>query len=254
MVVSAVIALTLTSICCSLWIRRVTWHCRWEIAATLNLALQGAAVALMSPAASATLGVRIYTLTGLYNVEDYLAHMCYIVAASAVVYNAAGRLALTRRDFQLLFKRHVELPLTFCIPVLLAAFVFSDAADVYVSNFLRLQADRWLNVYWLVLCGVGVYLWGFSARVLLVLREDERSRGIATAYLVACGFGVAACLVRVVTGVSPLDNDLGAVLVWVFAGGCGVVFAVAGARSWSSKLLFMRFGSRDSSGGRREVV
>ena len=26
----------------SLWIRRVTWSCRWEVAATLNIALQGA--------------------------------------------------------------------------------------------------------------------------------------------------------------------------------------------------------------------
>jgi len=47
---------TLASVAWSLWIRRLTWHCRWEVAATLNIALQGLAVALMSPLAADTLG------------------------------------------------------------------------------------------------------------------------------------------------------------------------------------------------------
>ena len=50
--------------CCvgwSLWIRRVTWTCRWELAATLNSALRGAAVFLMSPFASETIGHWLHT-------------------------------------------------------------------------------------------------------------------------------------------------------------------------------------------------
>ncbi len=93
MAITFLIALTLASVAWSLWIRRVTWRCRWEVAATLNIALQGCAVALMSPAASATLGVTLHDLTGKWNLEDYLGHDCYIVAASAIVYNALGRLA-----------------------------------------------------------------------------------------------------------------------------------------------------------------
>jgi hypothetical protein len=82
------IAITLASISWSLWIRRVTWHCRWEVAATLNIALQGCAVALMSPWASETLGVALHNLTGEWNLQNYIGHDCYVVAASAIVYNA----------------------------------------------------------------------------------------------------------------------------------------------------------------------
>ena len=63
MALTFLIVLTLASISWSLWIRRVTWNCRWEVAATLNIALQGCAIALMSPAASATLGVALHHLT-----------------------------------------------------------------------------------------------------------------------------------------------------------------------------------------------
>ena len=47
--IGVLIVITLMCITWSLWIRRVTWGCRWEVAATLNIALQGVAVFLMSP-------------------------------------------------------------------------------------------------------------------------------------------------------------------------------------------------------------
>src|SRR6476659_738226 len=91
MALATLIAITLGCIGWSLWIRRVTWSCRWEVAATLNIALQGLAVILMSPFASETLGHWLHALTGMWNLEDYIGHDAYIVAASAVVYNARGR-------------------------------------------------------------------------------------------------------------------------------------------------------------------
>src|ERR1700756_5042415 len=107
MVVATLITITIACIAWSLWIRRVTWSCRWEVAATLNIALQGAAVLLMSPWASETIGQALHVLTGKWNVEDYLGHDCYIVAASAVVYNAVGRLA-DDHALQVSFKQYVE--------------------------------------------------------------------------------------------------------------------------------------------------
>ena len=93
MALATLLAITIACIGWSLWIRRVTWTCRWEVAATLNIALQGLAVLLMSPFASETLGHWLHALTGKWNLEDYLGHDCYIVAASAIVYNTLGRLA-----------------------------------------------------------------------------------------------------------------------------------------------------------------
>ena len=62
MALTILLLITLASVLWSLWIRRVTWHCRWEVAATLNIALQGFAVALMSPLASETVGVAHHTV------------------------------------------------------------------------------------------------------------------------------------------------------------------------------------------------
>ena len=71
--------------CCLVWSlskHLFTWTSRWEVAAALNIALQGAAVFLMSSFASETIGHWLYALTGKWNLEDYLGHDCYVVAAS----------------------------------------------------------------------------------------------------------------------------------------------------------------------------
>ena len=52
----------------------------------------------MSPLASETVGHWLHALTGKWNLEDYIGHDAYIVAASAIVYNALGRLAGRPRD------------------------------------------------------------------------------------------------------------------------------------------------------------
>lgn len=92
MQLTILIAITLACVAWSLWIRSVTWSCRWEVAATLNIALQGTAMLLMSPRASETLGKLLPGLTGMWNLEDYIGHTAYIVGASTIVYNALGRL------------------------------------------------------------------------------------------------------------------------------------------------------------------
>ena len=152
MALATLIAITLGCIGWSLWIRRVTWSCRWEVAATLNIALQGLAVILMSPFASETLGHWLHALTGMWNLEDYIGHDAYIVAASAVVYNALGRLA-DDHAMQMTFKQYVERPATLCIPLLLVTFSIGNGARVYRSDFFEVPTDFWLALYWLLLCG-----------------------------------------------------------------------------------------------------
>jgi hypothetical protein len=233
---TALIIITLASIAWSLWIRRVTWHCRWEVAATLNIALQGAAVALMSPLSAETLGVALHRVTGEWNLQNYVGHDCYIVAASAIVYNAVGRLA-DDDALQASFKQYVERPATLCIPLLLATFTLSYGSKTYVRDFFELPTDFWLTVYWLLLCGTLAYLLIFGSRALLVLRQDPRSRNIANLYLVASASGIAACVVRIITAlIPPLQGPLGAGLVWFFACLCGAGFALTSAQSWRQKI------------------
>lgn len=244
MSVATLILITLACILWSLWIRRVTWSCRWEVAATLNIALQGLAVLLMSPWASATIGQVLYELTGKWNVEDYIGHDCYIVAASAIVYNSLGRLqddSAMRRSF----KQYVERPATICIPVLLATFSMGNGAAVYRADFFQVPTDFWLSVYWIILCGTLIYLLGYGARAMLILRKDPRSRRIANIYLFASISGVLACATRIVTSLvpalQPIENGR---LVWIFACGCGAIFALASAHSWRIKTRWLSPSNR----------
>lgn len=236
MALSAIIIITLACIGWSLWIRRVTWHCRWEVAATANIALQGVAVLLMSPFAANTLGVGLHNLTGVWNLQNYLGHDCYIVAASAIVYNALGRIA-DDHMLQTSFKQYIERPATLCIPLLLATFTLSRGSKTYTRDFFALPTDFWLSVYWLLLCGTLIYLLGFGFRAMLVLRKDPRSTNIATLYLLACGSGIAACSVRIITALVPaIQGPMDAALVWFFACACGAGFAVTSAYSWRQKV------------------
>jgi hypothetical protein len=233
---SVLIAITLASIAWSLWIRRVTWQCRWEVAATLNIALQGCTVALISPMSSQTLGVALHKITGVWNLQNYIGHDCYVVAASAIVYNVLGRLedddALQRS-----FKQSVERPATLCIPLLLATFTLSVGSKTYARDFFALPTDIWLSVYWVLLTATLGYLLVLGSRGLMVLRTDPRSRNIADLYLIASGSGIAACAVRMITAViPPLQCTITAGMVWFFACSCGALFALGSAQSWLQKL------------------
>jgi hypothetical protein len=230
------ITITLACITWSLWIRRVTWTCRWEVAATLNIALQGCALVLMSPFAAATLGHVLHTLTGKWNLNSYIGHDCYVVAASAVVYNALGRLA-DDDIMQIKFKRYVEYPATLCIPLLLATFSFGNGARIYRPDFFQVPTDFWLKMYWLLLCGTLFYLLVYCSRALLVLRQDPRSRAIANVYLLASASGVAACVIRITTAfVPPIQALEQGHLVWLFACTCGAGFALGSAQAWRQKV------------------
>ncbi len=210
------------------------------MAATLNIALQGCAVALISPLSSETLGVALHNITGEWNLQNYIGHDCYIVAASAIVYNAVGRLE-DDHALQASFKQWVERPATLCIPLLLATFTLSYGSKTYARDFFALPTDFWLSVYWILLTGTLGYLLVFGSRALLVLRNDPRSRRIANLYLIASASGISACLVRIVTAViPPLQGTVSAALVWFFCCMCGAGFAVTSAQSWRQKLRWFQ--------------
>ena len=134
------------------------------------------------------------------------------------------------------FRQFVERPATLCIPVLLALFWMGNGAAIYRPDFFEVPTDFWLNMYWLLLCGMLIYLLGYGARALLILRTDPRSRHIANVYLFASAMGIMACVVRIITALVPtLQTVQGSTLVWFFACACGAAFALTSAHSWRIK-------------------
>ncbi len=235
------ITTTLAAIVCSLWIRRHTWRSRWEAGASLNIALQGCAVLLMSPCASARLGPHLHSLFGRWNVEDLLGHICLIVAATAIIQHGLARL---EDDGQLrgLFRRHVEIPVRVGVPLLAGVFAVADQGyqrDLFTAHV----SGFWFGAYWLVLGSLLVYLFVYAGRVLLVLRQDPRSTATADLYLTSAAFGVAATVIQVSTAEFGIDITLP---VWLCACLGAVGFAYGSARSWNAKVEWFAPGKNPS--------
>ncbi|MBO0864750.1 MAG: hypothetical protein J2P16_06735 [Mycobacterium sp.] len=228
---SALIIATLAVVVCSLWIRRHTWASRWEAGASLNIALQGCAVLLMSPWASATFGPPLHNIFGRWNIEDLLGHLCLIVAATAIIQHGLARL-VDGHQLQALLHRYIEPPLQLGVPLLVAVFVIADEG-YHPDMFPAHVRTVWLGAYWLVLSALLIYLFSYAARLLLILRADPRSKPTVDLYLIAVTFGVAANVIQTGTAWAGIDITLP---VWLCA--ClGVIgFAYASARSWRAKV------------------
>jgi hypothetical protein len=237
---SALIVVTLAAIFYSLWIRRDTWRSRWEAGASLNIALQGCAVLLMSPWASETLGPALHAITGRWNVEDLLGHICLIVAYTAIIHHGLSRLTDEQQE-RGLFRRHIEIPLVVGVPLLVAVFIIDD--EPYHPDMFPAHVNSvWLGAYWLVLGGLLIYLLGYASRVLLILRKDPRSRATVDLYLISAAFGVAANVIQTSTAWAGVDITLP---VWLCACLGAIGFAYGSARSWHAKVAWFTPGNNE---------
>lgn len=230
------IVFTVSVFAWSLWIRRMTWTCKGQVAASLNIALQALAVVLMSPWASVTVGVWLYERTGQRNLEDLIAHDAYIVAASAIVYNAISRLKDEHRQAR--FRLCVETPATLAIPLMFLTFTSGAGVQRFHPDFFRVGTDLWLTAYWLLMTGITTWLLTYGSRALIALRRDPESRFIATVYLVSATMGISACIVRAVTACVPgeFQTSLTAsLMVWIPSCLCGTGFALMSAWTWKTR-------------------
>lgn len=232
---SALIIITLAFVFSSLWIRRDTWRSRWEADASLNIALQGCAVLLMSPWASATLGPMLRHMFQRWNVEDLVGHICLIVATTAIIDHGLARLGDENQSRRLL-RRHITTPLWLGIPVLVAVFFVADEG-YHPDLFPAHVSTVWFGAYWIVLGILLVYLFGYAARVMLIVRKDPRSTATANLYLISAGFGVAATVIQVVTAEAGIDITLP---VWLCACLAAIGFSYGSARSWHAKMAWFK--------------
>nr|WP_232000658.1 hypothetical protein [Mycobacterium kyorinense] len=227
------IAATLMVVLSSLWIRRHTWRSRWEAGASLNIALQGCAVLLMSPWASSALGPPLHWAFRRWNVEDLLGHICAIIAVTAIINHALARLT-DQSKVQGLFRRHIDRPVCLGVALLISMFVAADEG-YHLDLFPAHVSTVWLGAYWLVLGGLLLYLLGYATKVLLILRGDPRSRATVDLYLASAAFGIAAAVIQMGTAWAGIDVTLP---VWLCACLGATGFAYGSARSWRAKVAW----------------
>lgn len=231
--VSVALVITLAAVLTSLWMRRGTWRSRWEVGINTALALDGCALALMSPLAAAGTGPLLHRMTRLWAVQHLLGHLCLIVAAAGIVYHAMVRLG-EPDQVRLLFARQIVAPVLLGTLTLVVLFVIADPGN-YPDLLKVPAATHWLVTYWLVMEGLLIYLSAYGARLLLILRADPRARHTVNAYLAAGVLGATAYLAQVRAILSGADAD---VLVWWCGCLAVVVAAYAAARSWRSRVAW----------------
>jgi hypothetical protein len=174
---------------------------------------------------------KLYTVTGLWNLEDLIGHICYLVGMFALLYLVAGRLDMNITQFRGFLRYRIELPATVAIALMVATFVVGDIGDQYSPDITAARVDGWLRVYWLVMIVAVVYLIVLIGRILLILRRDPRSKRGATVYLLALSAS-ALCVVAFTLTIEPLQ--------WVSVR-CEVIsYAVAASYNWQSKINYLR--------------
>lgn len=203
-----------------------------ERSITVSLALQLAALFLMSPASSATTGRALHAVFTQWNLDAYVGHCLYIGAAGLIGVNVASRLNLTDDQLRQYFNKYFALPMTIIVPISLALIVKSPRVDSDWTDFFDCPLDNYLIAYWLLMCGFIAYVLASICWPLLILRRDPRNRRTATIYLIACSLGVVVCILRIVTIRTAIDFSQ---WFWIGDSIIAAAFAYASSRSWRQK-------------------
>lgn len=236
---SAFIGATVLVVLYSLWVRRDTWWSRWEIGITSAIAMEGCALVLLSPWAAQTFGKWLHGVTGLWNVQQLVGHICIIMAIAANCYHVMARLADFDR-MRSLYLRQVKWPARLVVPAMVVVFVVADA-DYRSHGFADGNEGGWADAYWVLMCGLLLYESAYASRLLLLVRADPRAKETIELYGASSTFALAALVAQLST--TWTDTDVSA-LVWLCACLSISIFAVGSARSWQAKAAWFTSGHR----------
>ena len=226
----ALIAITLVAVLGSLWVRRDTWWSRWEAAASLTIALEGIALLLMAPRGADDLSLLLYRIVHLWNVQHLLGALCLIAALTAASSHVLVRLA-DPDQVRSLMRRHLAVPVWGGGTLMVLGNAIGD--EGHHTNLLSAPVTHiWLAAYWVLLCGLVIYLSGYIARVALILRSDPRAKTTVDLYVAAAASALAGCVVQLAGVWTRTDLTVPA---WFFGSLAVAVFAYGSARSWQAK-------------------
>lgn len=215
----------------ALWSLRHTWSIPWERPAAAAVALLAVDVVLAVHPVNRWVSVRLHAITGCWNIEDLVGHVCVIAALCSVLYLVLDRLDTYPSQFRALVRSRIELPATLAIAVMLAVFVAGDIDDHYLPDTIAAHATPWLRAYWLTMSVACYFLLWNIAQALLILRRDPRSRRAAWAYLVATGVS-ACCGLAFILEIEALQ--------WIMVRAELVGYAIAASYTWRSKVADLR--------------
>jgi hypothetical protein len=206
--------------------RRRSWGIRYECASTISVALQGGAILILCPGINRYISSVCHTVTGLWNVEDFVANILQMGAIASLLSMALGRFDVSAAEFEALVAQKIILPMTLFVPVFWAAFIFGnvgqhDSPDLWLLDPSKMTLGQ--RYYWTIFIWAAAFLLSRTAYVLWRVRYGQEY--IASMYL----GGIAMVLVSGL--LLPINVGCGQV-AWFLIRGALVVFSVASVVSW----------------------
>lgn len=225
----------------SIFVRRYSWRFRWDRMITLGVAFQAAGLLLCAPdAPERQLGAILFEITGVTHVRDYFGHLCFISAAVAVVCALICRLVPDAQVETVM--RRVEWPCAGAALVMLICLTSSNSLTAWHghADFFQEPRDLWLTIYWFTYMGIVAYVLGYMVRLLLILRQDPRSRTSATTFIAAIAAGSIAMTAVIARLIDPtiVSSDF----IWGPLGVASSLSAFASAWSWRSRIRRLVLG------------
>lgn len=219
-------AVALTFALLALWIVRGAWRTPWERPALINLSLQTFDIVLSLRVVDHRASMLFHYLTGLWNMEEVLGHVCYMAGMFSLLYLVADRLDMTPNEFHTFVRYRIELPATIVIP-LMVAFSVPAFGHERVPDTIAAEATDWMHAYWLLMCWSVVYILVQVFNALKVLRRQPENLRTANAYLAAIAVSGICCLAFVLE-LEPIQ--------WVLVRCELVGYALAASYSWRIKV------------------
>lgn len=180
----------------ALILRYSTWRIYWESGATLAVALMVAAALAGSDTSVHRVAPILFDLTGIWHLDDFVAHVLFLLAGVAFAAHIATRLSVHSVVGAAL---RWASPLLIAVPVMFVALRLSHSGTTHSDvNLDHVPPDMWLDVYrgqWSI---TAIYL------AVLIIRLAWRvqvgyaglCRAIALAYVVGPLLVVAAGVMR----------------------------------------------------------
>ena len=216
----------------ALILRHSTWRIYWESGATTAVALMVGAALFASDTSVHRVAPILFHLTGIWHLDDFVAHVLFLCASVAFAAHIATRLNVHSVAGATL---RWASPLVITVPVMFVALRLSQAETNYSGvNLDHVPPDMWLDVYRGQWSLTAIYL------AVLIMRLAWRvqvgyaglCRAIALAYVVAPLLIVAAGVMRlaqiVVASTAPWLIELP---TWLCVIG-GSMMALTAALSW----------------------
>jgi hypothetical protein len=152
-------------------------------------------LALLTREASLTVGAALHRLTGLWHLEDLVAHIFFVASAAALTLSVMTRVGddITLREDSY---RLIQVPLTLGVSAMMFLFVASDAIKLCHHNLLHRSSSLDLagTTYWVVSALLLVYFCSIKFVVLCRLVGHPQHRRSALLHLAAVAAHVSLAL------------------------------------------------------------